>query len=179
MKTSGSCSSSLAPKSHWSKAHTVCVNCGTTRFKHAGHGYCTKCYSRIRIIEDVKKWTVQNPPEWLLRNRRIQVSADHLNTARRLKLEAAKQMLELYKLREEKLRSDSEIDVQTIAKQLQYLAILAAGHYIPMQKNVFWLLTESFSSEQKRSLYRILNGVIESLKLRGGRGIFTEREWTV
>jgi hypothetical protein len=30
----------------WAVAHDCCVECGTTKSQHAGHGLCNACYRR-------------------------------------------------------------------------------------------------------------------------------------
>jgi hypothetical protein len=35
-------------KEQWCVSWPCCQNCGTTKKKHAGHGYCSRCYSLIK-----------------------------------------------------------------------------------------------------------------------------------
>ncbi|MDA3780204.1 MAG: peptide deformylase [Bacteroidales bacterium] len=39
------------PKEQWSKNYECCIKCGTTNKKHAGNGYCSKCYMYVRTVE--------------------------------------------------------------------------------------------------------------------------------
>ena len=39
------------PKEEWSKNYECCIKCGTKNKKHAGNGYCSKCYMYVRTVE--------------------------------------------------------------------------------------------------------------------------------
>lgn len=39
------------PQNQWSKNYERCIKCSTTDKKHAGNGYCTKCYMYLRCVE--------------------------------------------------------------------------------------------------------------------------------
>ena len=39
------------PENQWSKHYEHCIKCGTTTKKHAGNGYCSKCYMYVRTVE--------------------------------------------------------------------------------------------------------------------------------
>lgn len=98
-----------------------------------------------------------------------------LDSARRNLISRAKRRLAFYKMLEEKL--GGPIEAEDIKKQLQFLLILASGHYKEVPRRLTSMLEESFNERQRLVLFRILNDVIGRLRLRGGRGVSTEDKW--
>jgi hypothetical protein len=45
----------------WSRKFNECLNCASTHHKHAGKGYCLKCYPIAKSLETVNSWDKSDP----------------------------------------------------------------------------------------------------------------------
>lgn len=52
----------------WSRAHSACVSCDSTQFKHYAHGLCSSCYAKEYKKNPEKKARIdQQKADWFMR----------------------------------------------------------------------------------------------------------------
>lgn len=159
----------------WAQRFECCSNCTTTRFPHSGLGYCSRCKSQIRAIQEAKAWDWKYPKTF----RKWKPPRNHTNNRfglereRDRRIRKANRRLTFYRVKEEKLRSAIQGD--DIFRQLQFLVYLIKGRRPSLRVGIANDLTKSFNLRRRKILFGILNEVIEALKLRG---VFAEQKWT-
>ena len=150
----------------WSKNHKRCVNCGTARRRHAGRGYCTRCYFLVRKLHAVEMWNLAEPTtlsdyprDPLFHN------PTYLNRLRKGSIAQISERLNVLRDKEEMLsRAISGLEIEY---QLRRLAKRAGARDPHLHFGVGTFISQTFDSKRRRILFRLLLEIEESIPWGG------------
>ena len=150
----------------WSRDHDKCVNCGTTRRRHSGRGYCSRCYRVVRRIAQTERWDFSDPATLKGYPRDgIFWTAKQCERLKRGFLEQLQGRLDRIQLWEETYEGTIlGIDLEY---QLGRIARLAGARDPDMHSGLASYLGDAFPLKQRSAMFRLLYEIEESVPWHG------------
>ena len=140
-----------------------CKNCGTERHSIIARGLCKRCYRIVRRIEQIQSWNSDD--EGTLRGfPRIPIlPGDHIPRMKADVLLQLKESLEKLRLKEHQFREP--IDSMTLEGMLGSLARKAGAKSRGLMHGTA-ICFDSFTPEQRRTLFELFNSIEEDIPQR-------------
>lgn len=153
----------LAEKKKWSRKYEKCLNCESAQFKHRAKGFCVRCYPLIKKIEAIKKW---NFSERSTNNMVSHIQDKKIfNEVKTRIICQIEKRLHLFKSLEE--INSHPIDGLDIEYRLRDIALRCRTRDKDLFHGIAGYIDESFNTEQKRILYKLLNKIISDIPWGG------------